>query len=336
MRHVDILLSPLRNASGTVTNVVEAVRDVTDVVRSREEAEEAKAKYQAYVESSPAAVFVADGDGRYVDVNPAACQLLRYSRNELLALSIPDLAGQEAGDSEPNTFPRLKAEGALRHEQTLRRKDGSLVEVDLHAVALGKNRYMASCVDITERHRAQRALQDSTRQLATLMGNLPGMAYRCANLPGWPMDFVSEGSLALTGYASSELVGADQLSYEDLIDPDDRGMVWDSIQQAVSQSRRFVIEYRLRRKDGEVRWVWEQGQAVGESAEGVPILEGFISDITERKSSEEARDAMEVELRQSRKLEAIGLDSPTVLSTKTMGISRRINPCFQALKFISI
>ncbi len=149
--------------------------------------------------------------------------------------------------------------------------------------------------DITERKRAEadiarasEALRESQRQLATLMSNLPGMAYRCANRPGWPMAFVSEGCLALTGYPVAELTKPGRVFYGDLIHPGDRHMVWNTIQEAVRAGEPFVIEYRLRNKKDEERWVWEQGRAIGQDNSGTAILEGFISDITERKRAEQA------------------------------------------------
>jgi PAS domain S-box-containing protein len=55
--------------------------------------------------------------------------------------------------------------------------------------------------DATKRVYAEQALRESQRTLSTLISNLPGMAYRCHNDANWTMEFVSEGSLALTGYA---------------------------------------------------------------------------------------------------------------------------------------
>ncbi len=147
------------------------------------------------------------------------------------------------------------------------------------------------------RREAEDALQESTRRLATLMANLPGMAYRCANTRDWPMDFVSEGCLALTGYRANELMGRDRRLYGDLIHPDDRQMVWDCVQDAVSRGGRFVVEYRLIDKKEQTRWVWEQGQAVGTDRDRALILEGFITDITDRKRAEQQLQDALAELR---------------------------------------
>src|SRR5688500_13623778 len=78
---------------------------------------------------------------------------------------------------------------------------------------------------LDDRTQVEGALRESQRALATLMDNLPGMAYRCRNDPDWTMDFVSRGALDLTGYTSAQLVGNADVSYGQLIRVDDRGAV---------------------------------------------------------------------------------------------------------------
>lgn len=64
--------------------------------------------------------------------------------------------------------------------------------------------YRGTGADVTEHVEAEHALHESQRTLATLMGNLPGMAYRCRNDPRWTPEFLSSGTTQLTGYASKE------------------------------------------------------------------------------------------------------------------------------------
>lgn len=60
-------------------------------------------------------------------------------------------------------------------------------------------------------------LRESERQLATLIANLPGLAYRCLNDPDWTMLFISAGCLELTGYHPQDLLEK-RVNYNDLID----------------------------------------------------------------------------------------------------------------------
>ena len=129
------------------------------------------------------------------------------------------------------------------------------------------------------------SLRESERKLATLLSNLPGMAYRCRNDAAWTMEFVSEGAFGLTGYHAEDLVENGKVGYADLIHPADRQSVWDTVQLCLARREPFVMEYRLIHADGRERWVWEQGQGVFDSDE-LRWLEGFIIDITERKKAE--------------------------------------------------
>ncbi|MBT3375375.1 MAG: PAS domain S-box protein [Lentisphaerae bacterium] len=171
--------------------------------------------------------------------------------------------------------------------------------------------------DITKSRQAETALREGRRRLMTLMSNLPGMAYRCANTPAWPMDFVSQGCVALTGYTATELTGASAPDFGDLIHPGDRKLVWNTVQAGVLAGRPFVVEYRLIHRDGSQRWMWEQGRAVESDDTGTAVLEGFISDITARKLAEEEHLRMEAQLRQAQKLESIG--------TLAGGVAHEIN-----------
>lgn len=119
-------------------------------------------------------------------------------------------------------------------------------------------------------------------RLDTLLANLPGMAYRCTNERDWPMEFASPGCLSLTGYEPEVLLGDGEPSYGSLIHQDDREHVWEAVQQAIAAHSPFELEYRIRRADGSERWVWERGCYL----EGPRVLEGFITDITERREAE--------------------------------------------------
>ena len=125
----------------------------------------------------------------------------------------------------------------------------------------------------------------SEAQLELLMENLPGMAYRALDLDEWPMEFVSNGCELITGYtkADFEILG---LKFGQLVHAEDYEAVRESVKKAVHNNTAFELEYRLFTKDMQLRWVWERGKCVGPGTDGVKRLEGFITDITERKQGE--------------------------------------------------
>ncbi len=145
------------------------------------------------------------------------------------------------------------------------------------------------------RRRTEEALLESQRTLATLMSNLPGMAYRCQNNRDWTMEFVSDGCLGLTGYRAEELVWNAKTSYAVLIHPLDRDYVWNEVQEALRDGRPYRLIYRINTRSG-TKWVWEQGRGIFNSEKEVVALEGFINDITERKLAEESLKTAHQEL----------------------------------------
>ncbi len=138
-----------------------------------------------------------------------------------------------------------------------------------------------------ERHQAEEALAERERQLSTLMGNLPGMVYRCKNDKDWSMVFASEGAKLLSGYTPEQLMKG-KPTYADIIHPDDTELVWNTVQEALDEKRSFTITYRICRKGGEDRWVFEQGGGIYSDTGELLFLEGFITDVTQRRQAEEA------------------------------------------------
>jgi diguanylate cyclase (GGDEF)-like protein/PAS domain S-box-containing protein len=131
----------------------------------------------------------------------------------------------------------------------------------------------------------EQQLRESRRVHETLLGNLPGMVYRCQNDADWTSIFASQGSLALTGYPPEHFV-SHRVNFGQLIHPDDRRMVWDKAQAAIRDKIPFRIKYRIHAADGREKWVSEFGQGVYENGR-LAALEGFITDITAQRLAEE-------------------------------------------------
>lgn len=153
-------------------------------------------------------------------------------------------------------------------------------------------RFLGMLHDITERKHSEEALHESQRKFATLMSNLPGMAYRSLNDKNWTMELVSEGALELTGYQPSDLV-RDMVSYRrQVIHPDDQKGIWEKVQAALDEDTPFQIRYRIITASGDEKWVWEQGRGIYSPTNELLALEGFITDITDEiRADEELRFA---------------------------------------------
>jgi len=139
---------------------------------------------------------------------------------------------------------------------------------------------------IADRKKAEEEAQESERLISTLMKNLPGMVYRCRNDRSWTITFVSDGCVSLTGYSPQDMVGNHIRSYTNLIHADDREMVWEQVQNALLQRSPYQLQYRIQTATGNEKWVWEQGTGIYSDEGELLALEGFINDITERKTAE--------------------------------------------------
>lgn len=136
--------------------------------------------------------------------------------------------------------------------------------------------------------RTEEALQESQRKLSTLIQNLPGMVYRCKLGQVWVMDYVSDKCLQITGFKSEDFVNNKNVSYYDLIYPEDLRKNYEIIKTALEERKPFQLIYRINTAAGFEKWVWEQGTGIYSERDDETIaLEGFITDITEQKSIED-------------------------------------------------
>jgi len=155
--------------------------------------------------------------------------------------------------------------------------------------------------NVVDGHRSRQLLAERTRRLETLISNLPGIVYRCRNEPGWPMTTV-EGEVArLTGYTSEQLEDSDVTWGEDVLHEADRDRIWEHVQDSLATNESFEVTYRIVTADGDTRWMWERGQLVDAPDGEQRVLEGFITDITDRKEREreleEQAEALEAQYR---------------------------------------
>ena len=260
-------------------------------------------KYRKLMDFNPEAIFI-HCEGKIVYANRVACRLLEaecpdsLEGEQMLDFIHPDfhnivierinnlLAGDPYAQSMEEKFVSLK-------------KNAIDVEVtSLPSIYNGKQAIQILVRDITESKRAEERLQENERRLSTLMGNLPGIAYRCANNENWTMEYLSKGCYELTGYTPEEIVNNSVISFNEIIHPDFRDYLFDKWQAALSRKEIFRDQYKIITKEGKEKWVWEQGCGVYSDDNQVIALEGFITDITEQKQAEEALKQSEQKYRE--------------------------------------
>ncbi len=266
----------------------------TDDAAGLAEAIELGGFHSAILDNAAVWINVLDAEARVVFWNQAAERISGYPRDEVLGHGriwewlYPDPDYRATITAK---VARILSRGdtASDFETRIRTRDGEERIINWNSRQLFDTQGQlagstAIGQDITERRLAEETLREREHQLSTLVGNLPGMAYRCRLEPHWQMDYVSPGSLALTGYRPEELMDGSQ-PFAELIHPDDRERIWEESQAIGPENPRFSHEYRIQRKDGGLCWVWEQGTLV--SDEEPPVLEGILLDVTVRKRMEQ-------------------------------------------------
>jgi PAS domain S-box-containing protein len=142
---------------------------------------------------------------------------------------------------------------------------------------------MGTVVDITNRKTADAALKESEERNRTLINNIPGAVYRCQADQSWTPLFQSDAIADITGYPVDHPIHQEDWR---LIHPDDRAWVNEAIAQALDQHQPFELEYRIMHADGTIRWVQETGQPITDGTGTVILIDGVLTDITQRKASE--------------------------------------------------
>ena len=151
--------------------------DITDLKKSENALRESEAKFRSYVENAPLAVFVVNEQGRLVDCNPAAVNLLGYDLATLLGISILDLHPAADREKVLQAYRTLATQAHVEGEYRFQRRDGKLIWVSLRAVRTGSGVSIGFCQDITERRQVAEAIASERRLLRTLIDLLPETFY---------------------------------------------------------------------------------------------------------------------------------------------------------------
>jgi len=148
---VSVTKVPLRDADGRITGLVGLSRDITERKRAEEE-------YHTIISTCADGFFTADAEGRLLDVNEAYCQLVGYTREELLKMRIPDLEASETADETAAHIRRVAETGRDRFMTRHRCKNGRIVDVEISVTyrPVAGGRLYIFARDMTEHRRADR------------------------------------------------------------------------------------------------------------------------------------------------------------------------------------
>jgi two-component system, cell cycle sensor histidine kinase and response regulator CckA len=302
-------VQPWYDEAGVVGGLVFFVEDIGARVQSEEAAQAARRDLAELIGTVDGIVWEADAQTfGFTFVSEQAERLLGYPVSSWLEESGFWAAHIHPEDRDASVRYCVECTRASRDHQFDYRMiaaDGRVVwlqdRVTVHAVDGRPVILRGVMVDITDRKQAEAALRESEVRFRALADSAPMMVW--SDDPDRRCDFVNQRWVDFTG---RDLTTLPFLGWADLVHPDDRATLVAMHASAFEARQPFEMDHRFRRADGEYRWV---------STHGVPRIDpagtfrGFIGtsvDITDRRRAEESRQRLEVQLRQSQKMEAMG------------------------------
>lgn len=139
-----------------------------------------------------------------------------------------------------------------------------------------KTLFATMYVDITDRKRIEADLIASKDQYLSIVNNIPSITYRCQFDSDWTMLFISAQVDCITGYSADELLHNSEISYGILIHKEDQELVTRVVEEAIANNAPWVIEYRVRHKDDNLRWVYEKATAIKDTTGQVQHLDNLF------------------------------------------------------------
>lgn len=282
-RRLDVFMQPLVSETGELMSVEMLFTDVTEQFS-------AAAWSNAVLEAAPEAMLIVDQAGKIVFTNTRCQQLFGYDLQAMLGIQVETLLPEALGNTQEHDtlLERLgRAEENVRRVFAIK-ADGSefVAEIALSMLPAdinGSRQVAASIRDMTQKIAVEQKIRDSELRFRGLVTNIPGAVYRTRIDDVWVMEYVSDNIADITGYAASKFIENRQGTYSSLILAEDLALCHSHIDRALAQQETFEVEYRIRHRDGSIRWVREKGK-VTYNDEGSPLrFDGSIDDITEKK-----------------------------------------------------
>ena len=293
LRHLRAEMRLFRDPAGRALRAVGVALDVTDERRKQDELAAAFQFQQQLVDTIPTPVWFFDEHGCISGCNRAFLRAFQVTREGVQGRDlrdIPALPEPLIALVQPQVARLLDTPLAVEIEGRVPYGDGSEHEIDLLLSGFGKadgspGGVVVLIVDVTDERTLQRQLARSGEQFRVLVDSIPGTVYRVRADDERAL-FVSGGVETLTGYDAASLVERGDMSLARMRHPEDVDGVQAQIARAEALREPYSLEYRIVRRDGDVRWVVEKGQTLFDHAGNTRV--GTLIDITERRRVEEA------------------------------------------------
>ncbi len=261
---------------------------------------ECEERYEALF-ASVDCVYLLDFEGRFLEANPAALELLGYEHEEILTLSLSSLLDDAQTARAFGVIAEVRETGrqATPMEFRLRRKTGEYVNVETKASVILRDGQPYAVLgvgrDITERLKVEQALRESERRLveAQHLGKFGNWEW----IPAENKVIWSAEMYAIFGIAPETVSLTTETSIQ-AFHPDDRALVEEATRKTLEEGEPQSIECRILKSDGTIGYVYGRGEAVLDADGKLVKMTGIYQDITESKAAGEAFRESEERYRQ--------------------------------------
>jgi two-component system sensor histidine kinase UhpB len=165
---INIFLDLFNQKQAIIQNAVKLKESAEELNRLNVALKKSEAKYKSYIDNAPDGVFVSDENGKYIEVNEAACRITGYSKDEILNMSITEILTEETLEESLVHLKALLKDGSSKADFLFKHKNGTNRWWTLESVKLAKTRYLGFAKDITERKITEEKLKSALEQLHQL------------------------------------------------------------------------------------------------------------------------------------------------------------------------
>jgi diguanylate cyclase (GGDEF)-like protein/PAS domain S-box-containing protein len=273
------------------------LRDISERAQAEEQLRAAEFRYRTLVEQLPLISYVdpeGDASAKALYVSPQIEAVLGWTPEEWL--TVPDLFQESIHEADRARVLAEKelaySRGApLRQEYRMHAKDGRLLWVEDVSLRVqppeGANAFRQGfALDVTDRKRADEALQLAGIRYRTLVEQLPLAVYIDRVDAVSSNVYTSPQIETMLGYTPEEWAANPSLFVE-LLHEDDRERVLAAHERTHATGEALHADYRLRARDGRVVWVHDEAHLINDPQTGEPVLQGYLLDITDRREAEE-------------------------------------------------
>ncbi len=286
----EMTIAPVRGASGAAEGFIAIKQDVTERRRRDQLLKESEEQYRLLVSNIPDVIWAADDQGHTVFITPNIEAMYGYTPREICETGVwyTRIHPEDAPKVQAHYVETLGTGKLFNTEYRIQRKDGAWIWMHARAVSSyekdGKRYTVGLASDITARKHTEEALRASeSRYRRLFQANLAGVL-RTA-MDGRIVD-CNPAMAHMVGYASFEEIAALGLRAEDFyFRADDRKVFLHAVQASGGNLQNY--ELRLQHRDGSDRWFLASLAIVDDAAEGMPVLEGTLVDISDRKRTEQ-------------------------------------------------